>query len=63
MTPEWLRQLNKAADLVITIPIGHPAWPSHMFEPLFVGFVFPFTRHQPWQLRGTPKMYSVERKV
>jgi hypothetical protein len=63
MTPEWLRQLNKASDLVITVPIGHPAWPSHMFEPLFVGFVFPFTRHQPWQLRGTPKMYSVERHL
>jgi hypothetical protein len=63
MTPEWLRQLNKASDLVITIPVGHPAWPSHMFEPLFFGFVFPFIRHQPWQLRGTPKMYLVERKL
>jgi hypothetical protein len=50
MTPEWLHQLNKASDLVITIPVGHPVWPSHMFEPLFVGLVFPFTRHQPWQL-------------
>jgi hypothetical protein len=40
MTLEWLRQLNKAFKLVITVPIGHPAWLSHMFEPLFVGFVF-----------------------
>jgi hypothetical protein len=63
MTPEWLRQLNKAADIVITVPIGHPAWPTNMFEPLFIGIVFPFIRHQPWQLRGTPKMYSVERKL
>jgi hypothetical protein len=63
MTPEWLRQLNKVSDVVVTIPVGHPAWPSHMFEPLFVGLVFPFIRHQPWQLRGTPKMYAVERKL
>jgi hypothetical protein len=63
MTPEWLRQLNKVSDIVITVPVGHPAWPTHMFEPLFIGIVFPFIRHQPWQLRGTPKMYSVERKL
>jgi hypothetical protein len=47
MTPEWLRQLNKASDIVITVPVGHPAWPTHMFEPLFIGIVFPFIRHQP----------------
>jgi hypothetical protein len=63
MTPEWLRQLNKACDVVIAVPHGHPAWPTHMFEPLFIGIVFPFIRHQPWQLRGTPKMYAVERKL
>jgi hypothetical protein len=63
MTPEWLRQLNKACDVVITVPLGHPAWPTNMYEPLFVGIVFPFIRHQPWQLRGTPKMYAVERKL
>jgi hypothetical protein len=34
-----------------------------MFDPFFVGFVFPFIRHQPWQLWGTPKMYLVEQKL
>jgi hypothetical protein len=63
MTPEWLKQLNKVSDVVITVPIGHPAWPKEMFEPLLIGLVFPFVRHKPWQLRGTAKMYALERKL
>jgi hypothetical protein len=63
MTPEFLKQLNKASDVVITVPVGHPAWPKEMYEPLLIGLVFPFVRHDPWQLRGTPKMYSLERKL
>ena len=30
----WRKQLYKAADVVITLPPGHPAWPLEMFEPL-----------------------------
>jgi hypothetical protein len=63
MTPEWLKQLHKASDVVITVPVGHPAWPKAMFEPILIGLVFPFVRHEPWQLKGTAKMYSLERKL
>ena len=63
MTPEWLKQLNKVSDVVVTVPIGHPAWPKAMFEPLLIGLIFPFVRHNPWQLRGTAKMYALERKL
>jgi hypothetical protein len=63
MTPEWMKQLSKVSDVVITVPVGHPSWPKEMFEPILIGFVFPFVRHDPWQLRGTPKMYSLERKL
>jgi hypothetical protein len=63
MTPEWLKQLNKVSDVVIAVPIGHPAWPKEMFEPVLIGLVFPFVRHNPWQLRGTAKMYALERKL
>jgi hypothetical protein len=59
MTPLWQKQLHKAADIVIVVPIGHSAWPANMFEPLLVGIVFPFIRCDPWQLRGTPKLYAV----
>jgi hypothetical protein len=34
-----------------------------MFEPLILGVCFPFIRSSPWQLKGTPKMFSVERKL
>jgi hypothetical protein len=63
MTPEWRKQLGKVSDVVFTVPVGHPAWPKEMFEPLLIGLVFPFVRHDPWQLRGTAKMFSLERKL
>jgi hypothetical protein len=63
MTPEWQKQLHKASDIVFTVPVGHPAWPKEMFEPLLIGIVFPFIRHEPWQLKSTPKMYAMERKL
>ena len=62
-TPQWLRQLHKAADLVFSIPSGTPMWPSSMFEPCLIGILFPFHRCKPWQLRGTPKMYAVGRSL
>jgi hypothetical protein len=63
MTPEWRKQLNKAADFVFTVPVGHSVWPKEMFEPVLIGLVFPFVRHEPWQLHGTPKMFAMERKL
>ena len=30
-----------------------------MHEPLLIALVFPFLRVKPWQLRSTPKMYSM----
>ena len=37
-TTEWRKQLHKAADLVLTLPAGHPAWPAYMHEPLRLFF-------------------------
>jgi hypothetical protein len=44
LSPEWRKQLNKAADIVLTLKAGidQAAWPSEMFEPLTIAFVFPF---------------------
>jgi hypothetical protein len=50
MTPEWHKQLHKVLDIVFTVPVSHPEWPKEMFEPLLIGLVFPFIRHDPWQL-------------
>ena len=57
--PLWTKQLFKASDIVIEIPAGQPFWETAMHEPLLIGVVFPFIRSSPWQLRATPKMYSV----
>eukprot|EP00980_Cylindrotheca_fusiformis_P027728 scaffold22529_cov73-Cylindrotheca_fusiformis.AAC.2 len=62
-TPAWLRQLFKAADLILEIPPGTPFWPSDMFEPLFVGILLPFSRFEPWSLRFSPKVLSTKRKL
>jgi hypothetical protein len=61
LKPEWFRQLHKAADLVFDVPPGAMCWPKAMHEPLIIGVVFPYLRNPPWQLRLTPKMFSLER--
>jgi hypothetical protein len=63
LTPEWLKQLWKTADIIIRIPPGTPGWPAAMFEPLTLGIVFPFLKNRPWQLKGTPKMFYLARQV
>ena len=62
-TTEWRKQLHKAADLVLTLPAGHPAWPAEMYEPLTIAILFPFVSHRPWQLRRTPKLMELGNAV
>ena len=62
-TTQWFKQLHKAADIVLTVPACTSFWPASHFEPLVIGICFPFIREQPWQLRGTPKMLSMERQL
>ena len=64
MTPEWLKQLYKASDLVLTIPAGAgDYWPSDLFEPLILGLVFPLINRHPWQLQGTLEMFAMARQM
>ena len=63
MTPDWRKQLNKAADCIFTIPASHPFWPTHHFEPLVVAILFPYLNHRPFQLKSTPKMFEVGRRL
>jgi hypothetical protein len=63
LAPLWRKQIHKAADIVFMVPPGAPGWPEVMFEPLLIGVCFPFLRHNPWQLRGTPKMFAVGREL
>ena len=63
MTPLWLKQLHKAADLIFTVPASSNLWPEAMFEPLLIGVIFPFLSFAPWQLKGTPKLLSLGREL
>jgi hypothetical protein len=64
LTPEWSKQLYKAADLVVSLPAGvTPGWPGDMLEPLTLGFVFPFLSCKPWRRKGTPKMLHLARAM
>ena len=63
MTPTWLKQLNKAADCIFTIPAIHEFWPSHNYEPLVVAILFPYLNHRPYQLTGTYKMLYMGRNL
>ena len=63
MTPEWLKQLYKFSDIIMAVPARLDCWGSENFEPLMIAIVFPFLAHRPWELRNTPKMFAVARKL
>jgi hypothetical protein len=63
LTPRWLKQLWKACDVVLSVPVGTIGWATDMYEPVLIGICFPFLRVQPWQIRGTPKMFQVAREL
>lgn len=62
-TPMWYKQLSKACDMIFEVQPTHSFWSSNMYESLVIGFCFPYIKHRPWQLRGTPKMLSLARKM
>ena len=59
LTPEWLKQLHKASDIVLTIPPNCPIWPSSMHEPLIFGLMLPYSKFSPWQLKTAPKVVKL----
>ena len=63
MTPSWRKSLYKCCDLIICIPATHSFWSSHMHEPLFIGFCFPYLPHYPYTVRGTPKLQFAYREL
>jgi hypothetical protein len=63
MSPLWRKHLFKAADLVLVLPQGHPAWPDDMLEPLTIAFCFPYLTHSPWQLKRSKVLLEMGRSV
>lgn len=62
-TTLWLKQLYKAADIVLYLPCSYSHWSSLMFEPLVIGILFPYSRFYPWQLKGSPRLCTDRRKM
>ena len=63
MSPQWNAQLYKAADVIFSLPAGHPHWLSTSHEPLTVAIFFPYIHRAPWELKGTPLMGRMAREL
>jgi len=63
MTPDWIRQLHKSADLFLELPAGYFAWSESQHEPLILGIFFSFIKSRPWQLKTAPAILELGRKV
>lgn len=63
MEPHWRKQIHKSADIVLEIPAGQSFWPIDMHEPLILALYFPFLSHRPWQLRRTPTLLAMEKRL
>ena len=63
MSPEWLGLLHKTADIIFTLPVGHPNWDLNKHEPLTIAICFPYLYRAPWELKGTPLMGRMAREL
>jgi hypothetical protein len=63
MAPRWRRLFHKAVDLSFVVDPGNAFWPANMFEPLYVGVLFPFIHHRPWCLKRAPLMVEMGREL
>jgi hypothetical protein len=59
LTTEWLKQLHKASDHILTILPNCSIWPATMHEPLICGLILPYSQHRPWTIRETPKVVKL----
>ena len=59
MTQLWLKQFYKAMDIVFFVSPVHTFWGPNNFESLAIGICFPYARYEPWQAKGSPKVYRM----
>ena len=63
MTPQWMKSLYKASDVVLCFPVGPSPWPNEMHQALLIGIVLSFIPCMSWQLRFSPKRMAMGRTV
>jgi len=59
----WRRQLYKAMDIILFLPLSFEFWDCSMHEPLIIAFAFPYLRCKLWTIRETPKLFAIVRKM
>lgn len=63
LASQWMKQLYKTADCITFCPPMQSFWTKSNYEHLCIAFVFPFLNFRPYQLRQTPKMFSMGREL
>ena len=63
MWVEWRKHLFKSADLMFDLPVGSDVWPAEMHETLMFAVYFPYLPRYPWELRKSPLLVDVDRRV
>ena len=67
MTHLWRKALSKDADVLFTVHVGAPFWPTPMHEPLIVLIVLPLSydsmHRGPWTLRGSSQAIDLTNKL
>ena len=53
----------QAADIIFSLPAGHPNWSLEEHEPLTIATCFPYLHRAPWELKGTPLMGRMAREL
>ena len=63
MWVEWRKQIFKSADLIFDVPAGCEIWEASMHEPLIFALYFPYLSRSPWELRKSPLLVALERRL
>ena len=63
MATRWRRLFSKVCDFTCDVSPGPAFWPSHMYEPLWVGIVMPFVHCRPWSLKRAPILVEMGRDL
>jgi len=58
MAPSWRWQMHRSADVILSIPPGHPAWPRDMHEPLTIAIIFLFLKAIHGNLRAVEDFWT-----
>jgi hypothetical protein len=54
LTALWRKQLGKLTNVMLTVPLGCPAWQADNLEPMILAISLPLSHALQWRFRNTP---------